>query len=93
LFQSTYKNYKCHTDERGDGCIWKKDYRLGPSKTKEFRFYCTDNHLEPNSVGVDNTKSSTTCTKAVHWGNYITMSCTNWDPTSGDRVSPWVYCW
>ncbi len=97
LFQSTYKNYKCPTDIHGGTCEWKKDFRLSPLQTKEFRLYCTDNDLEPNSARIKNRKDSTSCTVAFPWNpngytGYLSKSCTNWDPTSGDRITPWVEC-
>ncbi len=96
-FQSTYKNYKCHTNIDGDTCRWTKDYRLGPFKTKEFRFYCTDNKLQPWYSKIKNRKDSTSCTIAFPvdpdgYILYLSKSCTNWDVTSGDRVTPWVEC-
>ncbi len=94
LFQSTYKNYRCHVDTDGDTCEWKKDFRLSPMQTKEFRFYCTDNKLEPWYSKIKNRKGSTTCT-ILFWviaEGYLSKSCTNWDMTSGDRVTPYTQC-
>jgi hypothetical protein len=96
LFQSTYKKYTC--DRRWGGrCEWKKDYRLGPFKTKEFRFYCSNENLRPTDAGIKNRKDSTSCTLWFPFYDgdgqlYLSKSCTNWDMTSGDRVTPWVKC-
>ncbi len=98
LMQGTYISHysDCHNDvfcsEQFSG------YDLSPWETKEFRVYCTfenDNFLmQPSDAKVNGRKADTTCTIAFCVGDcifsntigYYSISCTNWNFTTGDTV-------
>ncbi len=71
--------------------------RIGKSMTKEFRAVCSnDVYPYPQNMSIRNTDRDTTCTIKcrAHGGDsdYITKSCTNWDPLSRDRIRVLVEC-
>ncbi len=96
LFQSTYKDLDCDCYDDNDKCTCSFNHRLSTSQTKEFRLRCTysdDNvYYIPVDAGVTGKKSSTSCTIWIKWSDYISKSCTNWDPFSSDKLHPWVEC-
>lgn len=76
-------------------CEFKE--RLGKSMTKEFRGVCTYGAMPyPLNMRIRNTDQHTTCTTKCRAtagdSNYITKSCTNWDPVSRDRIKIIVTC-
>ena len=92
FIDSTHKDFHCNCARDGkDICTCDFKYHLGRSATKEFRGYCTGSAKEPKGMKVNGKNKHTTCTMPAYVG-YVSKSCTNWSPTSGDDIEIWVEC-
>lgn len=79
------------------GCKCEERYTLGRSSTQEFRFRCkSDNAYDQPFPDISARDSGTTCTTEAYspsYGvDYLSKSCTNWDPTSSDTLTLTVIC-
>ena len=92
FIDSTHKDFQCACSRSGkDICTCDFKYHLGKSKTKEFRGYCKGEAKEPKGMKVSGKNKHTTCTMPAYVG-YVSKSCTNWSPTSGDHIDIRVEC-
>ena len=92
FIDSTHKDFHCNCSRDGkDICTRDFKYHLGRSATKEFRGYCTGSAKEPMGMKVSGKNKHTTCTMPAYVG-YVSKSCTNWSPTSGDHIDIRVEC-
>ncbi|MCG8684017.1 MAG: hypothetical protein MI892_04025, partial [Desulfobacterales bacterium] len=92
FIDSTHKDFQCKCSLSGkDICTCDFEYHLGRSGTKEFRGYCKGEAKEPKGMKVNGKNKHTTCTIPAYVG-YVSKSCTNWNPTSGDDIEIKVEC-
>ena len=95
FIDSSHKDYYCGCEvEHGEStCECRYDYRLGKSKTKEFRGYCEgESVIRPSKVAISGKNKATSCTSGFHYESYMSRSCTNWSPTSSDHFTVVVKC-
>ncbi len=93
FIDSTHVDYTCACEPSTgeDTCNCTYTYKLGASKTKEFRGHC-GNDLYPYAIHIGGKRNSTSCTAGFPWFNYFSRSCTNWDAFSSDTLDVAVRC-
>ena len=95
FIDSTHQDYycTCEVDSGGSTCECHYKYRLGKSKTREFRGYCEgESVIRPSKINIVGRNKATSCTSGFHYESYMSRSCTNWSPTSGDHFTVTVQC-
>ena len=94
FIDSTHQDYECRCtlSDGEDTCSCTYTYKLGPTKTKEFRGYCRDHDLYPTTLHIDGKRKSTSCTVDFTWFDYHSRSCTNWDIINKDTIDVTVRC-
>ena len=95
FIDSSHKDYYCVCElASGENtCECRYEYRLGKSKTKEFRGYCEgESVIRPSKIAISGKNKATSCTSGFHYESYMSRSCTNWSPTSSDHITVAVKC-
>ena len=94
FIDSTHQDYECRCklSDGEDTCSCTYTYKLGATKTKEFRGYCRGNDLYPTTLHIDEKRKSTSCTVDFTWFDYHSRSCTNWDIINKDTIDVTVRC-